>query len=853
MDQSKKKQIKKIATWVSLAALVAGLAAMPLLAKAEAAADGPVATVHYGVVEEGTVCTSLHGGGTLLTEDTETIKLPSGVKIREFLVKNGEFVTAGTPLAAVDQVSVMSAIVSVTETMEYLQDQIKGAKDDQIDSTISATAGGRVKQVFARKGDSVQDVMLEHGALALLSLDGLMAVKIEEKLDIPTGDSVTVTMADGKETAGRVASNLDGVIVITLEDDGYAIGQTVAVTKDGSKVGSGELYIHNAWSAVAFSGTIQTVYAREESKVNSGASLFTLTDTDFQGTMDYMASLHREYEELLQELFLMYRSGTIDAPCDGTVSGIDKDSPYLLAAEEDEIPEAALLTVEQPHWQVVLLSNAAAVADDNCDPSAGENCPATVHRSDCLKACQNGSSCSATGQHYPECIGSCTGGAVCGAKYHRLACIESCIPTDGTCSKDAKDGYHKAACIKSCLHGSTLEECLKDATYPHYQDCIKSCTASNGTTDCPATKHLPGCIESCTHAKTKDQCIADPYHYPDCIHACTGGEDCPATRHNDTCYFAGMTYLAKVALVDQVGTSELLVRWDSSGKQYEVVKNARGWTFKNPSDFNPALLVNSGKISVSNAGAYKAGDVILVIKGYRGSSTEPVWSTMAVYTNLGSSGGGMQMGDLSSLLAGLGGLRGFGGLGGFNFSVETPTAGQQLFDLKGSTLMTVSPNETVSLTITLDEQDIAKVSVGQKATVRVEALGKDTFEAVVTEIGNHGVNGGGSSKFTAKLELPKEKNMLDGMSATAALPLQEKAAVPTIPVMALTEMGPRTVVYTALDEEGNPCTPVSVTIGLSDGITAEILEGLAPGDSYYYSYYDVLEVDTGVENRYTLR
>ena len=35
MDKAKKKQIKKVVTWVALAALVAGLTAMPLLAKAE--------------------------------------------------------------------------------------------------------------------------------------------------------------------------------------------------------------------------------------------------------------------------------------------------------------------------------------------------------------------------------------------------------------------------------------------------------------------------------------------------------------------------------------------------------------------------------------------------------------------------------------------------------------------------------------------------------------------------------------------------------------------------------------------------------------------------------------------------
>ena len=72
MDKAKKKQIKKVATWVLLAALVAGLTAMPLLAKAEAEADGPTATVHSGKVTTGTVSTTLRGGGTLTTEDLAT-------------------------------------------------------------------------------------------------------------------------------------------------------------------------------------------------------------------------------------------------------------------------------------------------------------------------------------------------------------------------------------------------------------------------------------------------------------------------------------------------------------------------------------------------------------------------------------------------------------------------------------------------------------------------------------------------------------------------------------------------------------------------------------------------------------
>ncbi len=836
MDKAKKKQIKKIATWVLLAALVAYLAAMPLLAKSEAEANGPVATVHSGTVETGAVRTALHGGGNLVTKGVEDVVLPTGVKITEFLVKNGDTVTEGTPLAAVDKVSVMTAIVSVTETMDYLQDEIRDAKDDQVKSTVAATAGGRIKKIFAQKGDSVQDVILEHGALALLSLDGLMAVKIEKRMELPTGSIVDVTFGDGSEAEGRVESNLDGTIVVTVEDTGYEIGQTVTVTTGkGETVGTGELYVHNAWTATAFSGMIQTVHGKEETKVSAGTNLFTLTDTDFQGNLEYMASLHREYEELMQDLFRMYNSGTIDAPCSGMISGIDRESPHLLAAEEEAV-ESSLLTAEEPAWTLELLTD--VVYDESiCDPTAGENCPETIperHDKSCLKACQKSKTCDATGQHYPECIHSCDPSAAdCPGKLH-----------------------HKLECIKSCEHASVVGAC-KDEKYPHYLDCIHSCIQSDGTKDCPATKHKPGCIESCTHADSADACSATEHHYLDCIKACANSETsdkfCPASKHKDTCYFAAMTYKAKVALVQQVGTGELVVRWDSSGKQYDVVKTASGWKFVNPGDYNPSLLVNTGTIPVGNPGAFKPGDVILDIVGYKGS--DPKWGGVAVYQSIGSSGGmggfpgGIPNIDLSALLGGLGGFN-FGSFGAF--TAPSVVEENQLFDLEGSVLMTVSPEDAAELIINLDEQDISKVKLGQKATVKVEALGETLFGATVTEIATRGVNSGGSSKFAVKLELPKGKNMLDGMSATAAIPMEEKENIPVIPVMALAEEGARTVVYTALDEEGEPSNPVPVTIGISDGVHAEILSGLEVGDSYYYSYYDVMEEDTGVEERFTL-
>ena len=248
----------------------------------------------------------------------------------------------------------------------------------------------------------------------------------------------------------------------------------------------------------------------------------------------------------------------------------------------------------------------------------------------------------------------------------------------------------------------------------------------------------------------------------------------------------------------------------------------------------------------------------MIVTGKRGDETVNIGPQMYMTASSTPSSGMAGMGGLGNLSSLMGGLSGMmGGMSGFGttgFSAASPVETEKLFDLEGSTLMTVTPESTASLTITLDEQDISKVSVGQKATVKVLALSGETFEGEVVDVSNRGTNSGGSSKFTAKLRLKKTANMIDGMSATASLELQTKENIPLIPVAALAQQGAKTVVFTALDKEtGKPAKPVPVTLGVSDGTNVEILEGLKPGDRYYYSYYDTLELDTGVEDRFTLR
>ena len=329
---NKKKNTKRLIKLVCIVVVVALLAAMPLLAKQDAAEDGPKASILLGTVSAGSINTELIGGGTLAEEDALTVSVPSAVKLKKFLVSNGDTVAEGTPIATVDRVTVMTAISQVQETLEYLSEQIEEASDVDSEEAVTALAGGIVKILYAEEGESAQSVMLEHGALAVLSLDGLMAVDMQTQSTLSTGTAVTVTLSNGTAVTGKITKNLAGEMTVTVEDHGYTVDDKVQVTaEDGTVIGSGQFYIYSPWNATAYAGTIDTVKVSVGDKLNAGKTLMVLSDVGYSANYRQLIGQRQEYEELMMDLFQMYQTETVTAPCDGVVSGIDADSVQLLS------------------------------------------------------------------------------------------------------------------------------------------------------------------------------------------------------------------------------------------------------------------------------------------------------------------------------------------------------------------------------------------------------------------------------------------------------------------------------------------------------------------------------------------
>lgn len=797
---TKKKSVKRYILWGVLALVVLWLALMPLMARQQQEEDGPQASILSANAAMGSIRTAIHGGGTLEAGENEDITVPKDVKITEFLVKNGDFVSQGDPLAAVDKVSVMTAITEVQSSMSAVRKQITAVSDEKAATEVSATAGGRVKLVYAKEGDRVESVMLEHGALAVLSLDSKMCVRLNVNSPLTTGESVSVTLADGKEVTGRVESNLSGLLVVTIEDKGYKVGQRVSI----SGVGEGILEIHSPWNATAFAGTVSIAYAQPEQTLGSGAALFTLKDTDYTAQREKLAQTHRDYEELLQKLFKMYETGVISAPCDGMVSGIDKKSAHLLAAEEEEIVAQPLNTGEG-EFRLVLL---------------GEVVSACTGKSDCQVP--------GTGEHQDGCPMACTNSDACTADTHKGTCPHNCENKVGCKAK-----FHKDTCPEKCTGNNS---CRVTIAENHLDYCPRRCTNEKG---CQASYHFASCPEKCTNNADCKASIDN--HQITCPKYCSCSDTCTASEHRDGC--------PKIVVKEYKGVVGVVMRVEPSGNVVYLALNTSGYsmvTYTNKWDFgeldinNTSGVVPSGTpYYVENASGFAQGDVVVVVIDEEGNPPQVIKTGKKTAV----SGGNMGF-DLSGLM---------GGMPSFSFNFSMPGMGgsstqTQLYDLAGDVLMTVTPQDTMTLTVAVDESDISSVKTGMSAEITVNALPEEVFEGEITGVAKSGSGNGGSSKFAVEITLPRESEMLSGMSASAVISLYEKMNVLTLPAAALTEDGARTIVYTALDKKtGELASPVEVTTGLSDGEVVEILSGLSSGDTVYYAYYDTLEESDAVE------
>ena len=308
----------------------------------ERAAAGNQENIRTAQVTTGSIRTTVSGSGTLVSGGLEDVKLPAGVEIDETLVEEGDMVHKGDILATVKIPSVRAALADTQDKLDEVDTKLKNAGSDKVSTQISARVAGRIKGVFAEKDEDVATVMYDHGCLALLSLDGYMALELADA-PYALGDTVTVTTQDGTEYEGTVDSVRAGKATILITDDGPQDGEEVRV--DGTYTAN--LYIHQSMKITGYAGTVANVNVKENDKVSAYSILFTLKDTQYTANYDSALEERAELEETLATLIGMYQDGAVYAPVDGIIDSIPEEEDDQGAAASAAASSASLAAMAQ--------------------------------------------------------------------------------------------------------------------------------------------------------------------------------------------------------------------------------------------------------------------------------------------------------------------------------------------------------------------------------------------------------------------------------------------------------------------------------------------------------------------------
>lgn len=335
--QRRRKRLRRVIIIVAVIFVALVMVVSHLRKNVDARFAATQKDVQSYTVAPGTIHTLVSGSGVLEQVDEEDVTVPAGVEVDEVIAEAGDAVAKGDLLAKVDMASVVDTLSSTQDQIKTLDKKINSAKSDTASTSVTTSVGGRVKKIYAQAGDNVVSSVTENGALALLSVDGCMAVDFESD-SCARGDAVTVTLSDGTAVEGTVESATLGTVTVLVTDNGPAMDEEVTVADAAGKtLGTGKLYIHSPVAVTGYVGTVKSISCKENANVTAGSTLMTLRDTKTSANFDALLRQRQDLEDTLTGLLTIYRDGAVLASQDGLITSVEYDEDTATSATETQI------------------------------------------------------------------------------------------------------------------------------------------------------------------------------------------------------------------------------------------------------------------------------------------------------------------------------------------------------------------------------------------------------------------------------------------------------------------------------------------------------------------------------------
>ncbi len=148
----------------------------------------------------------------------------------------------------------------------------------------------------------------------------------------------------------------------------------------------------------------------------------------------------------------------------------------------------------------------------------------------------------------------------------------------------------------------------------------------------------------------------------------------------------------------------------------------------------------------------------------------------------------------------------------------------------GTLLITLAGTSSLRLEGLVDENEVARVEVGQPARIRTEAFGDKIFAGSVSGIAPLGQRVQNVTYFEVEIEITDADadRLRPRMSGDADIVTEVVADAVVVPESALRYRGDE--IYVELPNGTGPPVRRDVRIGIVDGAKVQVLEGVEPGD-----------------------
>lgn len=814
--------------------------------------------------KKGNLSKTIVGTGNLELAEAEDQDEPSGLEISEVMVESGDEVKEGDVLAVVDESSILEAMEQVQDEISQLDESIQEYQDSDEENVIESSVSGRVKKINVSAGSDLSDIMVSDGALMVLSLDGKMAVSLSGVSGVSAGDSVTVTLSSGTQVTGTVDSASGEDCVVTLTDNGTTYGDTVIVTdSSGQELGSGELTIHEPLEITGTSGTVSAVNVSENASVSEGTTLLILEGSANETQYQELLAKREARTATLKKLIQLKADPEIKAEISGTVQSVNVSAGSSTTTDSSSGSSSGSSssgssgsgkTVSQMSYvvsgsdttagnavQLISLGSTTSIAAIEANVNASvvrcSDTGAAVSSDSVTNIADSNLNSQETGE--TEEIISLQTDTEQQAEAVALASSDTDFSSDvgGEGDSSGENTSETSTTLQFAIatEGTSTASSLVIAAPVTGQTPVTSVSATDGSYTGTVAWN-PG--DDSFQEKTVYQAVVtltagDGYVFQaGSVSGITLGTVSGICVSQD-----GKSMSFQITFPETAAETEDIKKDDSGdGKTSDSTDNGKNADDNKDNDADQITDRAAGQTG-NNSGQNGTGSTSSNGKDSSDNGTNSTSETNGNSTQSGNDQSGNGAGTSANNISGSS-----SGASQTEDTQETDssasTSGTELSTSEYSTdvaLFTISPDDTMTLEVSVDELDINSVEIGQEAAVTFDAIEDKEFTGEVTEIGNTASVNGGVAKYTVSVSVPKDEEMKQGMNASATITIENRENVITIPVNALQEKGNKVFVYTEKDEDGNLSGETEVTTGLSDGTTVEITEGLSEGDTVYYN------------------